>query len=156
MVRFFSLVCIGLLLSVNLFAQETAEELIISTIDRFFEGMRTADEAKIRETLAENCSLRTVVKSDSSGRISVLDENVERFIHAVTQKREGLVFDERILDYQIKVDAEMAMAWAPYTFYVNRRRVHCGVNLFTLVYMDEQWKIVSIIDTRRHEPCPSE
>jgi hypothetical protein len=68
---------------------------------------------------------------------------------------EGTNLDERILDYQIKIDGALASAWTPYNFYVNGNFSHCGVNSFQLVKMDDVWKIVYIIDTRRKEPCES-
>jgi SnoaL-like domain len=54
---------------------------------------------------------------------------------------------------EIKIDANMAMAWTPYKFYIGENFSHCGVNLFTLVKLEQDWKIVNIIDTRRRQGC---
>jgi hypothetical protein len=79
--------------------------------------------------------------------------SVADFIKRIATTPAETTLDERILDYQIKVDGTMASAWTPYRFYVNGNFSHCGVNSFQLVKMAEGWKIVYIIDTRRKEPC---
>ena len=41
--------------------------------------------------------------------------------------------DERILSRKITVDAPLATAWTPYTFYRAGQFSHCGTNAFQLV-----------------------
>jgi hypothetical protein len=49
----------------------------------------------------------------------------------------------------------MAMAWVPYSFFLGDTFSHCGVNAMLLVRSREgQWRIQSILDTRRKEDCP--
>jgi hypothetical protein len=47
----------------------------------------------------------------------------------------------------------MATAWTPYKFYLDKTFSHCGVNAFQLFKSENGWKIISILDTRRKEPC---
>ncbi len=61
--------------------------------------------------------------------------------------------DERIQDYEIRIDGNLASVWTPYSFYFDGNFSHCGVNSFQLVRMAEGWKIVYLIDTRRKEGC---
>ena len=58
-------------------------------------------------------------------------------------------FEERLLGHTIHIDGPMAIDWTPYEFYVNGKKSHSGVNVFTLYKDNGQWKIVAIIDTRR-------
>jgi len=44
--------------------------------------------------------------------------------------------------------------WAPYTFYLNERISHCGVNSIELLQDASGWKITQISDTRRTVECP--
>jgi len=65
-----------------------------------------------------------------------------------------IVWDERIMSYEIKVDADMATAWTEYAFYAGEKFSHCGVNAFQFFKDDEKgWLITQIIDTRRKENC---
>jgi len=54
----------------------------------------------------------------------------------------------------VRVDDTVASVWAPYTFYVNGRLSHCGVNSIELLRGAEGWKITQISDTRRTDGCP--
>jgi hypothetical protein len=45
------------------------------------------------------------------------------------------------------------MVWTPYRFIFNGKFSHCGVNSFTLVKLNGEWKINYVIDTRRKEKC---
>ncbi|QCK14320.1 hypothetical protein [Mangrovivirga cuniculi] len=63
------------------------------------------------------------------------------------------VYNEVIDNLEIKIDGPLASAWVPYKFYIGEQFSHCGVNVFELVKIDGNWKISSIIDTRRQENC---
>jgi hypothetical protein len=97
--------------------------------------------------------MQTVIAKPEGSEIG--SNAVADFVKRIATTPEGTTLDERILEYQIKIDGTMASAWTPYQFYVNGNFSHCGVNSFQLVKMAEGWKIVYIIDTRRKEPCES-
>ena len=149
MKKFLLFLCFGV---ISAHAQTTDNDQIKATINQFFIGMATADSTHIRATLGENCSLRTIVKTKDEN-VKVLQEDIEKFIKSVGTKREGVLYDERIQSFDIKIDAEMAIAWTPYQFYLNNTFSHCGVNVFTLMKTKNGWKIIGIIDTRRKTDC---
>jgi hypothetical protein len=132
------------------FAQKD-EELVQQTIVRFFDGMRLSDTAMIRSTFASNAIMQTVNKN-KVGEVMVLSEVVDSFLYFVT-KPHSEIYDERIRFDIVKVDADLAMAWTPYKFYVGEKFSHCGVNSFQLIRLNGAWKIQYIIDTRRRQPC---
>ena len=68
------------------------------------------------------------------------------------KKKEDIWF-EKLLSYIINVDENLAIVWTPYEFYFNEIFRRCGVNAFQLFFNGEQWKIISIIDTRRKDNC---
>jgi hypothetical protein len=53
----------------------------------------------------------------------------------------------------IHVDDGLAMVWVKYSFYLNDKFSHCGVDAFLLARDTAGWKIVSLGDTRRREGC---
>ena len=125
---------------------------IKSTITKMFDGMTSFDSTMVKQTLADGCQLKSIIQL-KTGEISIVDETTSAFLNVVGTKKPGLKFDERILGYRILMDGAMAVAWTPYLFYLNDVFSHCGVNVFTLVKQQDEWKILSITDTRRKSGC---
>lgn len=130
---------------------QSAEESVKSTIQLLFDGMRAADSASVKKTFASEARLLTVVEQEGETRLR--EAPLSSFLEAVGSPRDE-VWDERILDYQIRVDDRMATAWTPYEFYRDDTFSHCGVNAFQFYLSSEGWKIIQITDTRRKEGCP--
>lgn len=95
--------------------------------------------------------LQTVISKQ--GDVSVRDEAISLFINSIGKAKAGTL-GERLSGMDIKIDGELATAWTPYVFYFQDKKSHCGVNAFTLVKVNGNWKIQSIIDTRRKDNCP--
>lgn len=129
-------------------AQNPDEDGVKSTITRFFEGMKKSDTAMIRTVIFTGARLETVIR-DKEGNTAVRSENFEGFLKMVA-KPHTEVYDERISFTSILIDDNLATAWTPYRFYIGETFSHQGVNAFQLVKTREgEWKILSIIDTRR-------
>lgn len=133
------------------FAQ-TDEEQIKATINQVFDGMRKSDSSLVRAALHPSCTLKSIGKS-KTGEVRLQEDAILGWLKQIGTKREGLMLDERLTSYDIKVDGEMAIAWTPYEFYVNDKFNHCGVNTFTFMKTEKGWKIIGIVDTRRKENC---
>jgi hypothetical protein len=139
-----------ILFAMNASAQST-EEQIKTTINNLFTGMRTSDTALLRSAFSSTAVMQTVVKN-KEGKVIVKNEEVSKFIESVGKPHEQ-VYDERITFDIIRIDADLAIAWTPYKFYVGDKFSHCGVNSFQLVKLNDGWKIQYLIDTRRREGC---
>ncbi len=130
---------------------QSEEKAVEEVIKSLFEGMKEKNPEKVASAFYPEGLMQTVqFKPEGS---TVGSNSVGDFIKRIATTPVETTLDERILDYQIKVDGSMATAWTPYRFYVNGNFSHCGVNSFQLVKMSDGWKIVYIIDTRRKEPC---
>lgn len=134
------------------FAQSDDEKAVQSAVTQMFDGMRKADTTLFKTVFAPGASLQSVAKN-KDGVVSVRNESIAGFVTSVGKQKPGAL-DERLSAYDVKIDAELALAWTPYVFYYNGQKSHCGVNLFTLVKLKDGWKIQSIIDTRRKDGCP--
>lgn len=146
--KFFFLVT--LLASSAAFGQ-TEEEKVKNAVNLLFDGMRKSDSNMIRAAFAPQAILQTITRN-KEGKTAVRNEEINGFIHAVTQPHVG-VYDERIQFELVRIDADLALVWTPYKFYVGEKFSHCGVNSFQLVRLNNEWKIQYIIDTRRREKC---
>jgi hypothetical protein len=138
------------IINLKTFAQSGLEE-VKAPINALFEGMRKADTALVQSAFAPSAIMQTIVKT-KDGLTTVRTEELKKFISFVGQPHEE-VYDERISFDAIHIDSDLAIAWAPYRFYVGEKFSHCGVNSFQLVRLNGQWKIQYIIDTRRKEGC---
>ncbi len=128
-----------------LMAQE--EIAVKQVIVSLFEGMKNKQKELLSSAFHPEAIMQTVVHADSGSTIA--SNSVGDFLTRVLNTPESTMLDERIMDYQIKVDGHMATAWTPYEFYVNDVFSHCGVNSFQLIKTIDGWKIIYIIDTRR-------
>lgn len=130
---------------------QSEEEAVKAVIVSLFDGMRAKNADQVSAAFTPEAIMNTVITKPEGSEVG--SNSVADFAKRISTTPAETQLDERILDYQIKVDGTMASAWTPYRFYVNGDFSHCGVNSFQLVKTAEGWKIVYIIDTRRKEPC---
>jgi hypothetical protein len=135
----------------NICLAQTSEQEVKHVIESLFDGMRAKNTDQIAAVFSENAIMQTIAVTADGPQVN--PGSVPDFLKRIGTTPADTQLDERILDYQIKIDGPMATAWTPYEFYVNGDFSHCGVNSFQLVKFAEGWKIVYIIDTRRKEPC---
>lgn len=143
---------LGLFLVLPALAQSNDEAAVKTTIKLMFDGMRKGDSTQIKNAFTPNATLQTIVKT-KEGNVSVRNEDIGKFAASVV-KYPPLALDERLSGIEVKIDAELATAWTPYVFYFQDKKSHCGVNAFTLIKENGNWRIQNIIDTRRKDNCP--
>lgn len=141
----------------TIFAQTSLDSLsenqkeVILPIKQLFEGMLKGDSSLVKQAFYESVTLKTVVK-DKEGNIVLKTDELENVLQAVATPHEK-PYREKVLSYEIKIDANLAQVWTPYEFYVGDTFSHCGANAFHLIQTKDGWKIISITDTRRREGC---
>jgi hypothetical protein len=133
-------------------SQDLDVKKVTSSIESFFEGMKSGDTSLIRQQLYTSCELKTI-GLNKDGDSDIHETDMESFINSIANKPETQLLDERISSYDIKIDQNMAIAWTPYRFYLNNNFSHCGVNVFSLIKDDGKWKIFAIMDTRQKNGC---
>lgn len=127
------------------------EQAIKKSIENLFDGMRAGDSSTVSAVFHPEIRMQTVMLED--GKTILHTGSAEKFLKAVGTPHE-IIWDERIMAYEIKVDGAMATAWTEYAFYAGEKFSHCGVNAFQFFKDDEQgWLITQIIDTRRKYNC---
>ena len=110
--------------------------------------MYTRDTLLLKSTLHPDCTLKTVViKNDQSANLK--SETMGAFYKSISTIPKNVSLEERLLNHNILVDEALAQDWTPYEFYVNEKLSHKGTNSFTLVKIENAWKIIAIIDTRK-------
>ena len=139
-----------LLMTNSIDAQKTADS-VKAVVKQLFDGMKNSDAASIRSAFADSAILQTIGRN-AKGEVRVQNENIADFAESISQLKKGAA-DEQIVFESIKIDGPLAIVWAPYKFYFNGKFSHCGVDSFQLVFINGQWRIQYLIDTRRKQPC---
>lgn len=134
-----------------MFCQTDDHDQITAQIKIMFDSMRSGDTT-LMPGLFEDGAILESVYFNKEGETVSRESPVTKFIEAVGQPHDK-VWDERIHNYDINVDSPLAIAWTPYSFYVGDEFSHCGVNVFTFVKTDGEWKIRQLRDTRKKEGC---
>ena len=131
-------------------AQGAHEQEVIAVVERMFQGMRSADSGTVRAVFAPGARFAGVnTRVDPP---AVRYDAVDGWITAIAGSNGR--WDEQIYDVVAKVDAGVAIVWAPYTFYLDRKISHCGVNVVDLLRVGAEWKIIQVYDSRRRDGCP--
>lgn len=127
------------------------EETIIKAIKQMFDGMRAGDSSIISAVFVRDARMGTATKN-REGKVVLREGSLDRFLTQMATPHDE-VYDEKIWSYEVRIDGPLAYVWTEYTFYLGKKQLHCGYNVFELVKFDEGWKITSIVDTRRKENC---
>lgn len=130
------------------FSEADAQQVV----DTFFEGFHKGDTLLMRSVMAEDLVMQTTFTT-KNGENKIISESAEGLLTAISNRPADQKWDERLLDYKIEIDGNLAHVWTPYEFWYNGDFSHCGANSFTLAKTDEGWKIIHLIDSRRKESC---
>src|SRR5689334_3799642 len=130
---------------------QTTEDSVKAVVKQLFDGMKNSDALMIQSAFGDSAILQSIGKN-KEGKIVIENEKIDDFAKLIGGLKKGAA-DEQIVFESIKIDGQLAMVWAPYKFYFEGKFSHCGVDSFQLVFVDGQWKIQYLIDTRRREPC---
>lgn len=121
-------------------------------IDIFIDGYQAADTLKMKSVMHPNMTMETAYLNIDQENILLYIKPSDLLIYAATKATERK-WEEKLTDYIVESDGNIAHIWTPYEFFVNGEFSHCGANSFTLVYTDDSWKIFNMIGSRRIGSC---
>ena len=133
------------------FGQST-EEVLQTQIDIFFKALESGDSSLMRSTIHPNIVLTTTFTHPKTGEKVYHIEPASEFLRVLGTPHASK-WHEAIANVEFKVDDNLAIAWMDYSFFVDDKFSHCGVNAFEFVKLGDQWQITHIIDTRRNNNC---
>lgn len=118
----------------------------------FFNAFHQQDTLAMKELVYDSIKMQSIGLS-KSGSVKLSTSSFDSFLKSIAGIPDTVNFEERILDYKVRVDALMANVWTPYEFYINNEISHCGVNNFQMIWDNNTWKIFYIVDTRHQGSC---
>lgn len=129
---------------------QTTEDSVKTVINKMFTAMKQCDSAMLSDCFTSAAILQSVQVKD--GQESILNEAVNDFAGFISKQAKNDL-DEQITFDIVRIDENLAIAWAPYKFYYKGKFSHCGVDSYQLVRLNGVWKIQYLIDTRHKTSC---
>ncbi|WP_452601185.1 nuclear transport factor 2 family protein [Pontimicrobium sp. MEBiC06410] len=152
MVRIITIIVVLIANIITAQVQVDEKVAVKQTIETFFEGFHKGDTTLMKSVMMGKFTTQTAYKN-KAGKDMLVTDNSTKLIETIGKRPADQKWDERLLDFKIRVDGNMANAWTPYEFWFNGNFLHCGVNSFQLFKDNGTWKIIYLIDTRRKKGC---
>ena len=123
---------------------------VMAPIDRLFAGMTARDpQAVLTQLRPEGGATVAIEQADGTRAVS----HMAWSDFASHLKPGPERYEERLTDPAIEVDGDIAMVWSPYTFLIDGKVHHCGIDHFDLVRENNAWKILNITWSQRTTGC---
>ncbi len=132
--------------------QNLEKDQIKGVIDTFFKALHNGDSLTMSKTLHKDIKIQTTA-TNKEGIKLLMEDSREKLLTNVANKNPKVTYLEKLLDYDIKIDGNLASAWTPYEFYINGNFSHCGANSFQFFNNNGTWEIIYLVDMRRKEGC---
>lgn len=142
----FSALIITLFLTQLSFAQPDPQQ----TIEQFFEAFQLRDSNAIKPFFDSEISQMATIFRNKEGKLIVRYGNLQDFITAIGTP-DGKKWEEKASNFKVQTTDGLAQVWCDYSFYLDDKLHHCGVDAFQLVWLDNRWKITYLADTRTPE-----
>jgi len=132
----------------------TSEEgQVMAPVNAMFDGLARRDSAIILAAMRPDATA-LVAAEKADGTRSVRRLTAADFAAGVKPGPER--FEERLSDPAIEIDGDIAMVWGSYTFLIDGKVHHCGVDHFDLVRENGAWKVANVTWSSRTAGCPAE
>ncbi|MBO3117470.1 nuclear transport factor 2 family protein [Winogradskyella sp. DF17] len=138
--------------SVVISAQNSESNEVKQVILNFFEAFHQQDSTELKKMVTKDIVMQSIGK-DQAGKTILNITDFNKFVSSIASIPKENSFEEKLLDFSIQIDGDMANAWTPYEFWYNGSFSHCGVNSFQLMRLNGIWKIIYLVDTRRKTDC---
>ena len=131
----------------------TAEDRaqLMAVVDQVYAAINSNDvEAFKRMEVPEGMTFRLRYQPDGTMTL-VPKSNLQDLADTGAETRK---FTERYWDPAVLIHKDMAVFWAPYSFDIDGKRSHCGVDVFDFIRVDGQWKLANSMWTVEPDGCP--
>ena len=128
---------------------ETEEARVLATITAFMSAFDAKDVEGMTPLLAEGAHLAMVEEREGEDRSDAV--GLAGLITALSAA--PMTIAEPLDVKAVMVDGPVAMVWADYGFYMDGAQSHCGVDIFTLLRVDDEWRIATITYSHIEDAC---
>ena len=130
-------------------AQESGsdEQEVLAVAEAALAAISDEDMLALTDLMVDEAVMFSVSERGSSSSYSVRTRAEER---AQNFTRDLL---ERGFDAQVQVAGRVATVWLPYDLHIDGDWSHCGVDIFTLLRVAEEWRIASMAWSTEQPPA---
>lgn len=121
-------------------------------VNGFFEAFHNKDSILLQSYFHPKATLQST-GVDGAGKTYLRSLSVNRFITAVSTRPDQPVWREVLGEMEVQIDFPLAVVWVPYTFYLDDKTLHSGVNYFQWLNESGSWQLIHLIDTRHPKPA---
>ena len=126
---------------------------VMAAVDRVIAAINSNDSKALREiAILEGMNISLRYQPDGSATLRT-KSNDQDAADTTTETRK---FTEIYWDPTVLIHNGIAMFWAPYSFDIDGKRSHCGVDQFDFIKVDGQWKLASSMWTVEPNGCPKD
>ena len=125
------------------------EASTLATIEQFMIAFDAKDADAMIALLAEDAYLAVIEEREGEDRHQTLP--LQQLVTGLAAVPASIA--EPLDIKAIMVDGPVAMVWTDYGFYMDGEQSHCGVNIFTLMRIEGEWKIATITYSHIEQPC---
>ena len=131
----------SLLLLPNLILSQSEENIILKTVQQFFDALESRDTTLANSVLLSDGHFFSIRENNSN--INIKKTTHSNFVKNLTSSNEPLL--ETMHDPVVLIHKQVAVVWTKYEFYKNEEYSHTGVDAFSLLKTSEGWRIAGII-----------
>jgi len=131
-------------------AQNPDSIAVLKVVNSVFKAMHDRDTVLLKSAFDTSARLVGVSRR---GTPSVSLTTPAQFGAAIVRAKAGDVWNEKMINPEVRIDGDMAQVWGYYTFHMNDTFSHCGIDAFMLLKVGDAWKITQLADTQRKEGC---
>lgn len=131
--------------------QDAAEGDVLEVVEGFMEGLGNKDADVMRGFVTEDAYLALVRPMPDGQADRTQSMRMDDAVTSLGNAPGDIA--EPLGDVTVMVDGPVAMAWAPFGFYLDGNRTHCGVNIFTLMRVDGEWRIATVTYSHLTQGC---
>ena len=124
---------------------------ILKIVQQFFDAMEARDTTAFNNTSVADRYAYFV--QDRNDTVFVGSRSAEKFSQRIATSNIRVTEKMRDKDVKVEVHKRIAMVWAPYDLWIDKKFSHCGVDVFTLLKAKEGWKIVTIAYSVEPDGC---
>ena len=123
------------------------KEEILAVVNDFFKVIETRDLGLAKKIMIPGGKYFSVRGKGESQILRV--QTYEQFIKSISEASEK--FKEVIHSPKVLIHRDIAIVWANYTFFINDKLSHRGVDAFSLIKIKNKWKIAGIVYTVEYD-----
>jgi len=115
-------------------------------VEQFFVNFHAQDTTAMKKQFTDGVVLHSLTVAPAGSQTT--STPLDTFLKTIAGIPASLDFEEKLTSVKTMADDHIASVHTDYEFYTNGNLSHRGRNVFTMLFIDGQWKITQVTDTR--------